>query len=549
MFVIGLHVDDFNVLRFIQNNLNIGRVARNGDECKFVVTDKNGIDKLISIFDKFTLNTSKYLDYLDFKEAFRLYFAREGVLTDSLKDKILVLKEGMNLSRVHSEMPNNHKIVITKYWLLGLIEGEGSFQLWRNDIQPAFGLVLSIRQLALLEKIKEFLFSNLGFDIYSLFKLNSSSSITLNNLTQKARNNLRGMTPASAKNSLWNLCGAYTHDLSSLFINKRLGSYAAYSTQNSTQDSTQNFTQLTLNPNFITGFTDGEGSFIISVIKRNSGRYIEAIFQITLHQKDTELLLQIQQFFGGVGSVRKSGKESYTLTVSSRKQLLDTIIPHFDKYPLLSQKLCDYFIWKDIVLMTERKEHLTLVGMQKIINLKASLNWGLSDELKKAFPETIAIPRPKIDIDAQAVKNSNWVAGFTSGEGCFFLKISKNAGYTTGYQVQLRFLLTQHVRDELLLRNFITFWGCGSSKLRSDKFAVDYIVTKLTDINNIIIPFFDKFPILGVKTQDFELFKKAAKIMSNGDHLTQKGLDKLNIIKSNMNKKKFMVLPMIKVKI
>jgi hypothetical protein len=250
-----------------------------------------------------------------------------------------------------------------------------------------------------------------------------------------------------------------------------------------------------------------------------------------------------------VGSVRKSGKESYTLTVSSRKQLLDTIIPHFDKYPLLSQKLCDYFIWKDIVLMTERKEHLTLVGMQKIINLKASLNWGLSDELKKAFPETIATPRPKIDIDAQAVKNSNWVAGFTSGEGCFYLKISKNAGYTTGYQVQLKFLLTQHVRDELLLRNFITFWECGSSKLRSDKFAVDYIVTKLTDINNIIIPFFDKFPILGVKTQDFELFKKAAKIMSNGDHLTQKGLDKLNIIKSNMNKKKFMVLPMIKVKI
>jgi hypothetical protein len=241
----------------------------------------------------------------------------------------------------------------------------------------------------------------------------------------KARNNLRGMTPASAKNSLWNYVGAYTHDLSSLFINKQLGSYAAYSTQNSTQDSTQNLTQLTLNPNFITGFTDAEGSFIISVIKRNSGKYIEAIFQITIHQKDTELLLQIQQFFGGVGSVRKSGKESYTLTVSSRKQLLDTIIPralpclqpprgarsHFDKYSLLSQKLCDYLIWKDIVLMTERKEHLTLVGMQKIINLKASLNWGLSDELKKAFPETIAIPRPKIDIDAQAVKNSNWVAG------------------------------------------------------------------------------------------------------------------------------------------
>ena len=115
MFVIRLHVDDFNVLRYIQDNLNIGIVTRDGDECTFVVTHKDGINILISIFDKFTLNTSKYLDYLDFKEAFRLYFAREGVLTDSLKDKILVLKEGMNLSRVHSGMPNNHKIVITKY--------------------------------------------------------------------------------------------------------------------------------------------------------------------------------------------------------------------------------------------------------------------------------------------------------------------------------------------------------------------------------------------------------------------------------------------------
>jgi len=82
MFVIRLHVDDFNVLGFIQNNLNIGRVVRDGDECKFLVTDKDGIDKLISIFDKYTLNSSKYLDYLDFKEAFRLYFAREGVLRE-----------------------------------------------------------------------------------------------------------------------------------------------------------------------------------------------------------------------------------------------------------------------------------------------------------------------------------------------------------------------------------------------------------------------------------------------------------------------------------
>jgi len=36
----------------------------------------------------------------------------------------------------------------------------------------------------------------------------------------------------------------------------------------------------------------------------------------------------------------------------------------------------------------ELKEHLTLEGLQKIINTKATLNFGLSKELQLMFPET-----------------------------------------------------------------------------------------------------------------------------------------------------------------
>ena len=46
-----------------------------------------------------------------------------------------------------------------------------------------------------------------------------------------------------------------------------------------------------------------------------------------------------------------------------------------------------------------RKEHLTIEGLQKIVNLKASLNRGLSDELKAALPQTISVqgnPRPLV---------------------------------------------------------------------------------------------------------------------------------------------------------
>lgn len=44
----------------------------------------------------------------------------------------------------------------------------------------------------------------------------------------------------------------------------------------------------------------------------------------------------------------------------------------------------------------DRKEHLTMDGLQAILNLRASLNLGLSDVLKTAFPQTIPVVRPLI---------------------------------------------------------------------------------------------------------------------------------------------------------
>jgi hypothetical protein len=73
MFKIALHKDDEKVLRDIKDRLRIGGVRIYKDECIFSVTDKKGIALLIDIFDKYNLNTSKYLDYLDFKKAFHFY--------------------------------------------------------------------------------------------------------------------------------------------------------------------------------------------------------------------------------------------------------------------------------------------------------------------------------------------------------------------------------------------------------------------------------------------------------------------------------------------
>jgi len=107
--------------------------------------------------------------------------------------------------------------------------------------------------------------------------------------------------------------------------------------------------------------------------------------------------LQIKSFFNYAGNIYKN-KNVVHYQVRSINELTKIIIPHFEKYPLLTQKQNDFAIFKNIIELMNKSEHLTKEGLIKIINLKASLNWGLSDKLKSYFPEAIKIKRPIIKI-------------------------------------------------------------------------------------------------------------------------------------------------------
>ena len=60
-------------------------------------------------------------------------------------------------------------------------------------------------------------------------------------------------------------------------------------------------------------------------------------------------------------------------------------------------------------------------------------------------------------------------------------------------------------------------------------------ITKYSDIVNVIIPFFNNYPILGMKSLDFEDFKKVCSIVKSKKHLTPEGIKTILEIKSNMN--------------
>jgi hypothetical protein len=128
---------------------------------------------------------------------------------------------------------------------------------------------------------------------------------------------------------------------------------------------------------YIAGFVDGEGSFNISLKKRND---YEKDWKITssfnISQKDRVILSWIKDIFGcGTLRERKDGVVYYEVTNIS--SLIEKVIPFFIKFNFISaNKKRNFSIFKRIVEIMSKKEHLKPEGFRQILELRETLNEG-----------------------------------------------------------------------------------------------------------------------------------------------------------------------------
>ena len=141
-----------------------------------------------------------------------------------------------------------------------------------------------------------------------------------------------------------------------------------------------------LNPNYIIGLVDGEGSFTIYVknpdLKKNVKRRVKAEprFYLKVKEKDKNILIKLKKFFN-CGNVyfqrdkRKNHQNCYRYEVANRDDLEKKIIPFFQKNQLeLFSKKKDFKIFCDIMKRMKKKEHLTELGLRKIYKLKQKMH-------------------------------------------------------------------------------------------------------------------------------------------------------------------------------
>lgn len=208
--------------------------------------------------------------------------------------------------------------------------------------------------------------------------------------------------------------------------------------------------------------------------------------------------------------------------------------------------------------------------------MKSNLNLGLSNKLKEAFPDVKPINKPEFIF--KSIPHPWWVSGFTSGDGSFYIRIRKknsNKDDDIIRKVYLCFAFTLHIREEKVLSGLVDYFkslnfkedlanykkeiSAGAEeelfqKIKNETITeiitptektskyvqiyekkVEVKFSKFSDIYNIVIPFFDKYPILGIKSLNFLDFKSVAEIMKNKEHLTSEGFKKIELINSTMN--------------
>lgn len=309
-----------------------------------------------------------------------------------------------------------------------------------------------------------------------------------------------------------------------------------------------------LNPNYITGFVDGEGCFHITISKRTASRTgysVNLSFSIGLHSKDADLLRSIQAYFGGIGTLSVTGTKVLWRVLSVKE--LGVIADHFDLYPLITKKRLDFRLFKEALQLFINKEHLTAEGLIRMASIKASINTGLSDSLKEAFPTTtklidpsslpISHPYPStrdyrgvdglIDVKQGKSLNPYWVVGFTEAEGCFFVIIQQDKVKGL-HQIKIGYQVSQHIRDLSLIKSLKDFFGCGRTE-PCGKAAISFRVSKFSHLSEVIVPFFENYPLLGSKLKDFRDWKGITKLIASKAHLTPEGLNEIKRVKSGMN--------------
>lgn len=248
----------------------------------------------------------------------------------------------------------------------------------------------------------------------------------------------------------------------------------------------------------------------------------------------SEFMLHACKIFFGCGNVVIDNRENNTkkFTVTHLDDLINIIIPFFDKYPLLTSKFLNYLSFKKAVLfVANKKGKLEAEDFIKLKAIKSTMNTKRTWEEKWNYYNTIFLTRSITPA---------WLVGFLEGDGCFYLYLNND----NNLQHSIEF--TQSTQDVGIQEAICKFLGFGTitPKRLNNSIATAQSVSSvsrlkiraLADVQHTI-SIIDLCPLITTKKAEYAAFKEAINLYRANAHKTPEGLAKLKLIISNMGTK------------
>lgn len=128
-----------------------------------------------------------------------------------------------------------------------------------------------------------------------------------------------------------------------------------------------------------------------------------------------------------------------------------------------------------------------------------------------------------------------YLSGYTDGEGSFCVSFSPRKKLKIGLEVRPSFSVSQNEARSNVLKLFKQVFKCGTIRPdRSDR-TLRFEVRNLNLIAKRIIPFFERYPLMSAKNEDFYLFRKIVQLMLGKSHTNKKGIRKIIHFAIRMN--------------
>ena len=130
--------------------------------------------------------------------------------------------------------------------------------------------------------------------------------------------------------------------------------------------------------NYLAGFTDGEGSFNVSFRYREDYQIPWKIsLSFNVSQKDRIILSQFKKHLK-CGSLRERKNDGvWYYEVTNFNAIQNNVIPFFRRFGFLSaKKKRDFSKFQQIAKLIENKDHLTVEGIKKILEIRKEMNDG-----------------------------------------------------------------------------------------------------------------------------------------------------------------------------